>query len=148
MRHFITISLSTLLLVSCAYKSSSQYAQTVQSWRGGSAKTLVKTWGRPDSVAKTAGGETVYFYNTRSYAHTPTQMSAGVGMHINQDGRPTLNRPTANTTSPWSRGSITQVCTAAFIADQHGKITDIQTKGSSCYGSDTFAKRLSNPKQG
>lgn len=146
MRHFIIFSLTTLLLVGCAHTTSSHYTQTVQSWRGGNAKTLLKTWGRPDSVSMAQNGDTVYFYNTRSYSNYASQVSPMNRMRTNSNGQLSMTNSTANTTSPWNRGTMSMHCTAAFIVNKQGKIADIQTKGTACYGSETFAKRLKNPQ--
>lgn len=142
MRQAIIISL-TFLIMGCSSMTTNHYTQTVQSWRGGNANTLVKTWGKPDKIAQTRTGDIVYFYNTRSYSNNSRQTSPAIGVSVSREGRPILanNSPT----NTWYRGSVTQTCTAAFVTNKQGKIIDTQTNGAGCFGSANFSKRLTNP---
>lgn len=127
MRHIIILSLS-ILLISCA-TTGNYYTQTTQSWRGGNAKKLVKTWGRPDKIIANNQTGTVYFYNTRSYSNLSSQLAR------------------TNSNSPLTGKPSSTVCTVAFTANKQGKIVDIQTQGHGCYGNSSFAKHLSNPQK-
>lgn len=134
----------TILLSSCATTTTNYYTQTVQSWRGGSVYTLVKQWGRPDRTITSPNGNTLYVYQTQSYRNLNAPSSPSVGVNVSQSGRAILSNPSYNNMT-WNRGAMSLTCMAAFEVGKNGKILDTQIQGTSCYGGESFAKRLTNP---
>lgn len=144
MRTIFQLALMSCLLTSCATTNTNYYTQTVQSWRGGNAQLLTKSWGRPDRVLATPKGNTFYIYQTQSYRNMNAPASPSIAVNMSQTGRPTLtSEPYMNTT--WNRGAMSLTCVAGFEIARNGKIVNTRIEGSSCYSSESFAKRMSNP---
>ncbi|TAK74761.1 MAG: hypothetical protein EPO11_06430 [Gammaproteobacteria bacterium] len=132
-----------IFLTSCATTTTNYYTKTIGTWRGGNANTLVKTWGMPDDKVVGANGNTVYVYKTSSY-NPSLGPSPGptVGVNISASGRPVMI--TDPNTNQWSR-DMSISCVTAFAVNQQGIITDIQSRGNHCYGSESFANQMKNP---
>ncbi|EKD70336.1 MAG: hypothetical protein ACD_46C00566G0004 [uncultured bacterium] len=143
MRQVILLGLC-LIITGCAGKN--YYTQTVQSWKGGSAKNLVSRWGSPDDSLQGAGGMTYYLYKTESYHTYNTPSSPSVGLNLSSDGRPVMTTA-PNTNLTWNR-DMSLTCNVIFAINSQGTIVDTRIQGTTCYGSEGFAKRLSNPSVG
>lgn len=140
MRQIILFGLS-LLLSACS--TTNYYTQTVQSWRGGDSRSLIKQWGSPDDTLRGANGNTYYVYQTDSYGSYSGPSSPSVGVTMGSDGKPIMTTfPNTNTTG--NRG-LTLGCTVIFSVNSSGQVFETNIRGSACYGSQGFAKRLANP---
>jgi hypothetical protein len=140
MRHFISLGM-IMLLTSCA-ATTNYYPQTVQSWRGKSVQKLTHQWGRPDQMMTNQSGNTYFIYKTSSYRASMTPGSPNVGVNINQSGKPVV------VSQPSSLGngarSLSLDCVAIFEVNKNKTIVGTQYQGNGCYGSQSFAKRMSN----
>lgn len=141
MRFIITLGL-VILLSSCVGTTGNYYTSTVNSWRGGSASSLVSQWGTPDTKIVNPNGSTIYIYKTKSYGTPNTTGSNPVGVNVSRTGRPVIVTP--NNTNG-SRSSLSINCLAVFEADAKGKIYNTEVRGKGCYGSQEFVKTKGNP---
>lgn len=133
----------SLLLAGCAASSSGYYTQSVQSWRGGNAKDLVKVWGTPNSTMADAGGGMVYVYKRQNFYNSNSIYAPSIGVN-SVTGTPVITAmPNVNT--PWNRG-LSAYCLATFTANAEGQIVDTFIQGTNCYISESRAKALANPK--
>jgi hypothetical protein len=141
MRFIIPLGL-IILLTSCDL-TTNYYTQTVESWHGGTVKSLTSRWGAPDNTVEGPGGRTMYVYKTESYQNNSTPTTPSVGISFSADGRAVMV-PQKNTNTTWNR-NMSVSCSAVFVANDKGKIVDTKIQGESCFGSSSWANRLSNP---
>jgi hypothetical protein len=141
MRFIISLGL-VILLTSCAGTTGNYYTSTVNSWRGGSAASLIAQWGTPDTKIVNPNGSVIYIYKTKSYDTASTSGSSPVGVNVSRTGRPVIVTPNnANI----SRSALSIHCLAVFEADAKGKIYNTEVRGQGCYGSQNFVKTKGNP---
>lgn len=137
MRHLTLIG-SAILLASCA-TTTANYKQNLQSWSGATTQEVVQRWGKPDTFSRTAQGQTLLVYRKERASNMTTPTSPAVGVSINREGRIVMTT-VQNTNMTWNRGSMSLVCTTAFVANTKGIITDVDAKGPGCYGNDTITR--------
>lgn len=142
MRLIISLGL-IILLSSCASTSTNYYSKTVQSWNGGSASTLVKRWGNPDSKLLAANGYVAYVYRSESNHPNNARFSPSIGVNFTPGGKPILvSSPNTNR----SLGNGMELsCVTVFVANKQGIITDTKMQGNRCYGNESFAENKANP---
>jgi hypothetical protein len=143
MRFIVGLSL-IILLSSCATTTTNYYQQTVQSWHGGDANTLIKRWGAPDRRTIGPDGNSLYLYQTQSYRNLNTPSSPSIGVNFNAEGHAVMTT-TPNTNMAWNRGAMSYSCVTAFEVAKNGTILNTSIQGSSCYGNESFASRMKNP---
>lgn len=143
--HSLSLGIRTLLALSvaillagCATTTNNYYTSTVNGWRGSNVKALTQKWGMPNEKIQGPHGDTVYIYRTEGYRANVGQASPAVGVNFNGAGRPVIVTATPTLNSPGSRGLVL-ICTTIFMADAKGTITGAETRGSGCYGGESFA---------
>ena len=141
---FIIGSGLIILLTSCAATMTNYYTPTVQSWRGGNINTLYQRWGRPDGRFTGPNGNVVYVYNTSNYRSNSAPSSPAIGVNFTPGGKAVVTA-TPNTNN-WNRGPQSLTCSSTFMVNPKGVIIDTQVSGNNCYGSESFANRMRNPK--
>jgi hypothetical protein len=143
MRKYILLGF-TLLLASCAANNSGVYTQSVKSWQGGNASSLLAVWGKPNTTSVGPGGNTVYVYKRQNYTVVNNNYAPQIGVNGRTNGTPVITAmPNVNT--PWNR-ALSTYCLAMFTAAPGGKIVDTNIQGANCYISKSEAASLANPK--
>lgn len=141
----LLIGCGTIILLSGCASLTNSYTDTVQSWRGGSASTLIKRWGKPDIKLVGQSGNTFYIYRSKVYPKMTSYNGPQVGVNTSSKGHPVITMaPPASFTSMTSNTPL--YCVAAFEVTAKGQIVGAETKGSGCYGSTEFEQRMRNPQ--
>ncbi len=135
----------SVLLSGCAASTVNYYTQTIDSWRGGSAKNLVQRWGLPDQKLIIPGGNTMYVYSTQSFRLTNPPASPPIGVNFSPNGRPVI--VPMNGWQPNGGRGPAPLCWAIFEANPKGVIIRTQIQGAGCYGGENFAAAKSNPER-
>src|SRR3990167_6685587 len=142
MRHGFCLGL--LLLLAACVPSTNYYPQTVHSWQGANINTLMKHWGAPDEQATDPDGHSVYLYKTVSYSNVTYPTGPAIGVGTSRSGAAEITTQAPNTNMTWNRG-MSLSCLVIFTTNQQGTITSTKINGQTCYGGQTFSKRMSNP---
>jgi hypothetical protein len=133
-----------LILTGCG-TTTDYYTPTVNSWRGGNVKTLVKTWGMPDDKVTGPGGNTVLVYNLQRFRTMTGSTSPSTGVTFTPGGTPIITT-IPNTSMAATRGMALS-CTTMFIANAEGTILQTKSQGP-CTGSSSFQAKMANPTTG
>jgi len=64
----LLVSFGLIILLSGCASLTNSYTNTIQSWRGAKATSLVSRWGRPDIKVVGQSGNTFYIYRSKTYA--------------------------------------------------------------------------------
>lgn len=114
-----------ILLTSCA--STNYYEQTINSWRGSSIQDLVKSWGEPNQIIKSADGSQIISYITKRplyFGNTDYQTMVFVAGGKNIGVQVPRNQPRTMMTG----------CATQFSVDREGKIISAHSWGGACMG--------------
>ena len=139
----IIISVLVIFLTSCAGNSGGHYTQTIQSWRGASASSLIRVWGNPDEKITERSGKSLFIYTKESFSAEQKLYSPAIGVSGTKD-RPVIIE-TNNINEIWNK-NLALKCTVMFIANPNGVITHTKIIGQNCFIKDSLARSLANPK--
>lgn len=133
----------TCLLSACA-TTSSNYTQTVTTWRGGNVKTLFERWGTPNDQAFDPSGNTAYFYTKNTTPRFPSTASPSIGVNYSRQGSPVITTNSAVMNGA-ARGNTGLSCTAIFTVNKKGQIINTEVHGVGCNLGGNLSENMINP---
>lgn len=124
MKKLIVISL-LFLLAGC--QTEAKFKQSMNSWIGSDAQSLVNQWGYPASTMTAPNGNEVYVYSNSGSAYIPQTTT------YNTTANAYGNSVYATTTGYSSGGyNITYSCTIFVEVNSAKKVEHILWKGNNC----------------
>jgi hypothetical protein len=122
--------------------ANSRYSNTVASWDGASAASLIQAWGPADQVIPGQHGTKYLIYKSTGYSAMDGRASPAIGINMSAKGRPVIVT-TPNTNSAINRGTLTLNCITIFEVNAKNTIIHTEYKGNGCRTSQRFTNRIS-----
>lgn len=140
----LMVSCGLIILLSGCASLTNSYTSTIQSWKGASATSLQKRWGKPDIKVVGQSGNTFYIYRSKVYPQHHEVYGPQVGVNTSAKGHPVITMAPPGGFG-FGQQSTPLYCSAAFEVTPQGTIVGAEAKGSGCYGGSSFDQLMRNP---